>query len=66
MWESRGNFLTSLLSGTCIFPIIAVPTTPTAMYRKTVFGNYTQNSKTFLNLLYKGILKMDVTISTHL
>jgi hypothetical protein len=48
------NFLLSLLSGISIFPMIAVSTTPTAMYRKSVFGNYKQNSQTFLNLLYKG------------
>jgi len=34
--------------------VIAVSTTPTAMYKKTVFGNYTQASKTFLNLLCEG------------
>jgi hypothetical protein len=32
--EINGEFFVSLLSGTSIFPIIAVSTTPTAMYRE--------------------------------
>jgi len=44
MRETMKNFLPSLLSGTSIFPVKAVSTTPTAMYEKNVFGNYTQNS----------------------
>jgi len=51
MCETVKHFLPSLLSGTSIFPEKAVSTTPTAMYRKTVFGNYTRISKTILNLL---------------
>jgi len=54
MWELRKNFLPSLLIGISIFPVKAVSTTPTAMYKKNVFGNYTQISKTFMNLLYEG------------
>jgi len=46
--------------------MIVVATTPTAMYRKTVLENYTQNYKTFLYLLYEGILKMDVIVPTQL
>jgi hypothetical protein len=53
MWESMKNFLPSLLSGNCL-PMIAVSTTPTAMYKKTVFGNYTQAFKILMNLLYEG------------
>jgi len=60
------NFLLSLLSGTSIFLMIAVSTNPTAMYRKTIFGNYTQNSKTFFEFLYEGILTVNVTTSAHL
>jgi len=54
MRETMKMFLPSLLSGTSIFAVKAVSTTPTAMYRKTVFGNYTRISKTFLNLFYEG------------
>jgi len=38
MGKSIKNFVPSLLLVTCTFPMIAVSTTPTSMYKKTVFG----------------------------
>ena len=38
MWETMKSVVPLLLLGTTIFPLTAVPTTPTARYRKNVVG----------------------------
>jgi hypothetical protein len=63
---NKKNVLLSLLTGTSIFPKIAVSTIRTARYGKCVFESYTQNSKTFMNIPYEGFLTTYVTTSTHL
>jgi hypothetical protein len=67
MWETRKSVVPLLLLGTTIFPLTAVPTTPTARYRKNVVGKlHTKFHKTFLNILYEDLLTMNVTTSAHL